>query len=181
MRGRIVKSLASGAAAVALAGVMSLASAPANAAFYHGGGFGGFHGGFGGFHGGFGGFHGGFGGFRGGFGGFRGPAMGAWRGGWARPGWGWRGGWARPGWGWRGGWARPGWGWRRGYWNNGWWWGPAIAGGLIVGSTWPYWGGGSPYYDSGYDNGYDNGCWVYRPVFNRYRHYIGQRLVNVCY
>ena len=28
--------------------------------------------------------------------------------------------------------------------------------------------------------GYDNGCWVYRRVYNRYGHYIGRSLVNVC-
>jgi len=174
MRGNVAKSLACGAAAVALAGAMTLASAPADAAFYRGGGFGGFHGGFGGFRGGAGGFHGG----------FHGPAMGAWRGGgWGHPGWGWRGGgWGHPGWGWRGGWAGRGWGWggRRWYgggWNNGWWWGPALAGGLIIGSTWPYWGG-----DYGYpDYGYDSGCWVYRRVYNRHRHYLGRQVINVCY
>jgi len=146
---RIANSLASAAAAVALAGVAALAGAPADAAFYRGGGFGGFRGGYGGFHG---------------------RAMGVWRGGgWGRPGWGGRGGWARPGWGW-GGRHRYG-----GYWNNGWWWGPALAGGLIVGGAYPYWG----YY--GYpDYGYDNGCFVYRRVYNRRHHYIGRMLVDIC-
>ena len=46
----------------------------------------------------------------------------------------------------------------------------------------PYYGYdyGYPYYGAGSSYGYDNGCWVYRRVYNRYGHYIGRSLVNVC-
>jgi hypothetical protein len=116
-----------------------------------------FHGG--GFHGG--GFHGG------GWGG------GGWRGGgWGRPGWG-GGGWGyrRAGWGWGGGWGggcwNCGWGWGWGY-DPGW----AIAAatvpiGVAIASQ-PAYGGGP-------------GCWVRRRVWTANGHYMGRRLVNVCY
>jgi hypothetical protein len=183
------KWLVSSVAAVVWSAAATLANSPADAAMGMGGfrpgGFGGFHGGmggFGGFHGpamggfrpgGFGGFHGGMGGF----GGFHGPAMGGFRPGWSA----WHGGaWGHPGWA---GWHWHGGCWNCGHWRNGWWRGPAFASGLIVGAaaTYPYWGGdyGYPYY--GYDSyGYDNGCWAYHRVYNRYGHYIGRRLVNVC-
>ena len=165
MRFSISKSLVSGVAAVVMSLAAALSSAPADAAFFHGGGFGGFHGG------GFGGFH------PGGFGG--------WHGGWGHPGWGgWRGG----GWGWRGGY------WRGGYWGGGCGWGgcgwwPGLAAGALVGAavTSPYWayGYGYPYYGYGYPYatagyGYGDSCWVQRPVYNRFGHYIGRRLINVC-
>jgi uncharacterized membrane protein len=111
------------------------------------------HGG-GGFHGG--GFHGG------GFGG-------GWHGG------GWGGGWH--GGGWRGGgWGGGGWGWRRAGWGGGWGWGYdpgwAIAAatvpiGVAIASQ-PAYGGGP-------------GCWVRRRVWTANGHYMGRRLVNVCY
>jgi hypothetical protein len=187
MRVSMPKWLVSSVAAVMWSAVATLASAPADAAM----GMGGFRpGGFGGFHGSmgsFGGFHGpAMGGFRpsggmGGFGGFHGPAMGGFR-----PGTGaWHGGaWGHHGWAGWGGRHLHGGCWNCGHWHNGWWWSPAFASGLIVGTaaTYPYWGGdyGYPYY--GYDSyGYDNGCWTYHPVYNRYGHYIGRRLVNVCY
>jgi hypothetical protein len=107
------------------------------------------------FHGG-GGFHGG--GFHGG--GFHGGGWGGgWRGGgWGRPGWG--GGCWNCGWGWGGGW---GWGW-----DPGW----AIAAatvpvGVAIASQ--------PAYDSG------PGCWVRRRVWTAGGHYLGRRLVNICY
>jgi hypothetical protein len=41
--------------------------------------------------------------------------------------------------------------------------------------------GGYPYYDSGYDNDYSyDDCTEYRPVYDRYGHYLGRRPVNVC-
>ena len=161
MRVSISKSAVAGVAAVVLSAATSLTPAPAEAAFFHGGGFGGFHGG-------------GFGGWRGG---------------------GWGGGW-RPGWGGYG---------RGGYGYGGWWW-PGFATGALLGAaaTYPYWGGyygypyygygygypyygvgygyGYPYYGAGYGYGYGNGngCLVYRRTYNRYGHYIGRRLVNVC-
>ena len=96
-----------------------------------------------------------------------------------------------------------------GYGYGGWW--PGFATGALLGAaaTYPYWGGyygypyygygyGYPYYGVGYGYGYPyaaagygygygngngngNGCWVYRRTYNRYGHYIGRRLVNVCY
>jgi hypothetical protein len=109
------------------------------------------------FHGG-GGFHGG--GFHGG--GFRGGGWGGgWRGGgWGRPGWGGGWGYRRAGWGWGGGW---GWGW-----DPGW----AIAAatvpvGVAIASQ-PAYGDGP-------------GCWVRRRVWTGGGHYLGRRLVNICY
>jgi hypothetical protein len=143
-------------AAVAALGMVMAAtiSTPAEAQF-HGGGF---HGG--GFHGG--GFHGG--GWGGGWHG------GGWRGGgWGRPGWGGGWGWGRAGWGggcWNcGGWGWGGWGWG---WDPGW----AIAAaavpvGVAIASQ-PAYGG-------------DPGCWVRRRVWTANGHYMGRRLVNVCY
>jgi len=116
-------------------------------------------------HGGFG---GGFGGFHGGMGGFRG---GGWGGGWHG------GGWRNAGWGY-GGWNGCRWG---GCGYNGWGWGLATGALLGAAATYPYYGYGYgyPYYGASY--GYDNGCWVYRRTYNRHGHYIGRRLVNVCY
>ena len=119
-----------------------------------------------GFHGG--GFHGG--GWGGG--GWRG---GGWGGGWGRPGWGGGWGYRRAGWGWGGGWGggcwNCGWGW-----GGGWGWGYdpgwAIAAatvpiGVAIASQ-PAYGGGP-------------GCWVRRRVWTANGHYMGRRLVNVCY
>jgi hypothetical protein len=115
-----------------------------------------FHGG-GGFHGG--GFHGG--GFHGG----------GWGGGWH--GGGRRGG--GGGWGWR----RAGWGggcWNCGVWRGGWGWGwdpgwaiaaAAVPVGVAIASQ-PVYGDGP-------------GCWVRRRVWTANGHYMGRRLVNVCY
>jgi len=189
MRVSMSKTVIAHLAAVIVSAVVGGATGPAQAAFFHGGGFGGFHGGgFGGFHsGGFGGFHspgmgmgafrpGGFGAFHPGFNGFR-------------PGF---NGFHSPGFvngrfvdrnffinrnvfiGGHGGcWGR--------WCGSGWWW-PGFASGAIIGAAATY-----PYYDYGYGYpdyagyGYDNGCWVYRPSYNRYGRYIGRRLVNVCY
>jgi hypothetical protein len=159
MRVSISKSAVAGVAAVVLSAATSLTPAPAEAAFFHGGGFGGFHGG--------------------GFGGFHGGGFGGWRG----------GGW--------GGYGRGGYGYGA-YGYGGWWW-PGFATGALLGAaaTYPYWGGyygypyygygyGYPYYGAGYGYGYGygygngNGCLVYRRTYNRYGHYIGRRLVNVC-
>src|SRR5271154_2083073 len=106
--------------------------------------------------------HGG-GGFHGG--GFHG---GGWRGGgWGRPGWGGGWGWRRAGWG-------PGWG--GGCWNCGWGWGwdpgwaiaaATVPVGLAIASQ-PAYGG-------------DPGCWVRRRVWTAGGHYLGRRLVNMCY
>jgi hypothetical protein len=164
------KSVVARLAAVFVSAVVGVTTGPAQAAFFHGGGFGGFHGGgFGGFHspgmgmgafrpGGFGAFHPGFNGFRPGFNGRfansnffinRNVFIGGHGGCWGR----WCG--------------------------SGWWW-PGFASGAIIGAAATY-----PYYDYGYGYpdyaGYDNGCWVYRPSYNRYGRYIGRRLVNVCY
>jgi hypothetical protein len=90
-------------------------------------------------------------------------------GGWHGGGWG--GGWHGGGWG-RGAW-HPGY-WRGGYWYNGWW-GPAIAAGVLTGAaiaSYPYWGGGY-----GYGEG---GCWQYRPTYDGYGNFLGQRYVNLC-
>jgi hypothetical protein len=98
-------------------------------------------------------FHGG-GGFHGG----------GWGGGWH--GGGWRGGgWGRPGWGGGWGYRRAGWGWD---WDPGW----AIAAatvpvGVAIASQ-PAYGDGP-------------GCWVRRRVWTANGHYMGRRLVNVCY
>jgi hypothetical protein len=41
--------------------------------------------------------------------------------------------------------------------------------------------GGYPYYDNSYDNDYSyDDCTEYRPVYDRYGHYLGRRPVNVC-
>ncbi len=103
-------------------------------------------------------------------------AAGEWHGG----GGGWHGGgWHGGGWH-GGGWHAGGWHggrtWHNGYWNGGhWyggWWGPAVAAGLAAGAiaTYPYWGG----------YGYNNGCWAYRPIYDAYGRYLGQRYVNIC-
>lgn len=105
----------------------------------------------------------------GGFGG--GWRGGGWGGGWGRPGWGGGWGWRRAGWGggwggcWNCGWGWGGWGW--GY-DPGW----AIAAatvpiGVAIASQ-PAYGGGP-------------GCWVRRRVWTAGGHYLGRRLVNICY
>src|ERR1700733_974416 len=101
--------------------------------------------------------HGG-GGFHGG--GFHG---GGWGGGWH--GGGWRGG----GWGWR----RAGWG---GGWGGGWGWGwdPGWA---IAAATVPV--GVAIASQPAYGDG--PGCWVRRRVWTGGGHYLGRRLVNICY
>ena len=151
MRVSIKNTVVAAIAALGMATAIASMPTPAEAQWHGGGGF---HGG--GFHGG--GFHGG--GWGGGWHG------GGWRGGgwgWRRAGWGggWGGGcWNCSGWGWGGGW---GWGW-----DPGW----AIAAatvpvGVAIASQ-PAYGG-------------DPGCWVRRRVWTANGHYMGRRLVNVCY
>ena len=82
--------------------------------------------------------------------------------------------WRRLGGGWAGGRV-----WHGGYWNNGiWyngWWGPAVAAGLLTGaviasnSGWGY---------GGYGGG--DGCWQFRPTYDGYGNFLGQRWVNLC-
>lgn len=88
MRNGLAKTALSALVGIGLA--TAVATAPAEAQYFHGGG--GWHGGGGGWHGGGwgGGWHGGYwnGGWRGGY----------WGGGY--PGWGWGGGWGYPWWGW---------------------------------------------------------------------------------
>jgi hypothetical protein len=112
-------------------------------------------------------FHGG--GFHGG--GFHG---GGWGGGWRGGGWGYR----RAGWGWGGGWGG-------GCWNCGWGWGLATGALLGAAATYPYYGYGygDPYYGAGYGYGSGDGpgCWVRRRVWTGGGHYLGRRLVNICY
>jgi hypothetical protein len=116
----------------------------------------------GGFHGG--GFHGG------GWGG-------GWRGGgWGRPGWGGGWGWRRAGWG-------PGWGWGGGWggcWNCGWGWGWGYdPGWAIAAATVPV---GVAIAANAAQPGYGGpGCWVRRRVWTAGGHYLGRRLVNICY
>jgi len=110
-------------------------------------------------------------------GGFRG---GGWGGGWHGGGWGggWHGGWGRPGWGGGGwGWRRAGWGggWG-GCWNCGWGWGLATGALLGAAATYPYYG--DVYRDAYYGG---PGCWVRRRVWTANGHYLGRRLVNICY
>jgi hypothetical protein len=152
MRISIRKTMVAAIAALGMAAAIASMPTPAEAQWHGGGGF---HGG--GFHGG--GFHGG--GWGGGWHG------GGWRGGgWGRPGWGGGWGWRRAGWGgcWNCGWGG-GWGWG---WDPGW----AIAAatvpvGVAIASQ-PAYGG-------------DPGCWVRRRVWTANGHYLGRRLVNVCY
>jgi len=154
MRKSIMKSIVAGLAAIVLSA--AVASLPADAGIWHGGGGGGWHGG--GWHGG-----GWNGGWRGGAwnGGWRGGYWnGGWRGGYWGPGWGWGSGWG-PGWGYAG-WDCPGWGWGGGC---GW----GAPGVVFV-------GGGV----SGPDNG---ACWVRRRVWTGPHgtgQYLGRRLVNIC-
>ena len=168
MRVSIRKTVVAAVAALGMATAVATISTPAEAQ-WHGGG-GGFHGG--GFHGG--GFGGG--GFRGGGWGGGGWHGGGWRGGgWGRPGWGGGGGaggaraGAAAGGGWGGGCWNCGWGWGGGWgWDPGW----AIAAatvpiGVAIASQ-PAYGGGP-------------GCWVRRRVWTANGHYMGRRLVNVCY
>jgi hypothetical protein len=156
MRVSIKKTVVAAVAALGMATVVASMPTPA-AAQWHGGG--GFHGG--GFHGG-----GWGGGWRGG--GWGGGWRGGWGGGWGyrRAGWGWGPGWGG-GWGgcWNCGWGWGGWGW--GY-DPGW----AIAAatvpiGVAIASQ-PAYGGGP-------------GCWVRRRVWTAGGHYLGRRLVNICY
>jgi hypothetical protein len=140
------------AAVAALGMATAVVSTPTPAeAQWHGG----FHGG--GFHGG--GFHGGWGG--------------GWRGGWARPGWGGGWGWRRAGWGWG-----PGWGWGGGCWNCGWGWG-YDPGWAIAAATVPIGVAIAANSAPGYYGG--PGCWVRRRVWTAGGHYLGRRLVNICY
>jgi hypothetical protein len=162
MRDSIRKTVVAAIAALGMAAAAATISTPAQAQWHGGGGF---HGG--GFHGG--GWGGG--GWRGGGwhgGGWRG---GGWHGGWGGGGWGWRrAGWG-PGWGggWGGGCWNCGWGWGGGWgWDPGW----AIAAatvpiGVAIASQ-PAYGGGP-------------GCWVRRRVWTEHGHYLGRRLVNICY
>ncbi|HEY1453499.1 MAG TPA: hypothetical protein VGF57_08560 [Roseiarcus sp.] len=162
----ISRTIVAGLAALAMSAAVVLPSTPASA----GGGFRMGGGGFGG------GWHGG-GGWGGG--GFRGGGWGG--GGWHGGGWGgggWRGvGWRGAGWGggWRGGWAG-GRVWHGGYWNNGiWyngWWGPAVAAGLLTGAVIAS--------NSGWGYGGGDGCWQFRPTYDGYGNFLGQRWVNLC-
>ena len=153
MQNFIRKTVVAAIAALGLTGAVAAASTPAVAQWH-----GGFHGG--GFHGGGwgGGWHGG------GWGG-------GWHGGWAGgPGWGWRrAGW-RPGWG-------GGWGWGGGCWNCGWGWGwdPGWA---IAAATVPV--GVAIAANAAQPYGGPN-CWVRRRVWTAGGHYLGRRLVNLCY
>jgi hypothetical protein len=76
------------------------------------------------------------------------------------------------------GWRRAGWGggWRGGCWNCGWGWGwdpgwaiaaAAVPVGVAIASQ-PAYGDGP-------------GCWVRRRVWTGGGHYLGRRLVNICY
>ena len=167
MRVSIKKTVVAAIAALGIA--TAVASTPAQAQWHGGGGF---HGG--GFHGG--GFHGG--GFGGGFhgGGWHGGGWGGgWHGGWGRPGWGGGGwGWRRAGW--NGGWGG---GWGGGCWNCGWGWGydpgwaiaaTALPLGVAIAAN-----AAQPAY------GGDPHCWVRRRVWTARGHYLGRRLVNLCY
>jgi len=163
MRNSITKTVLAAIAALGMAAAVATVSTPAQAQWH-----GGFHGG--GFHGG---------GFGGGFhGGWHGGGWGGgWHGGWGRPGWGGGWGWRRAGWGWG-----PGWGWGGGCWNCGWGWGwdPgwAIAAATVpVGVAIAANAAAQPYY------GYGGGarCWVRRRVWTAGGHYLGRRLVNMCY
>jgi hypothetical protein len=164
----ISKAIVAGLAALAMAAAVVLPSTPASA----GGGFRMGGGGFGGgFHGGGGGWHGG------GWGGGGGWHGGGWNGGGWRGG-GWNGGWRGVGWrggGWNGGWAG-GRVWHGGYWNNGiWyngWWGPAVAAGLLTGAVIAS--------NSGWGYGGGDGCWQFRPTYDGFGNFVGQRWVNLC-
>jgi hypothetical protein len=157
MGNSIKKTVVAAVAALGMAMAAATISTPAEAQFHGGGGF---HGG--GFHGG--GFHGG------GWGG------GGWRGGgWGRPGWGGGWGYRRAGWGWGGGWGggcwNCGWGWGGGW---GWGWDPGWA---IAAATVPV--GVAIASQPAYGDG--PGCWVRRRVWTAGGHYLGRRLVNICY
>ncbi len=140
-------------AVAALAGVglaAAVATTPAEAASWHGGGWGG------GWHGGGwgGGWHGG------GWGGA----------GWGGGGWGWRGaGWRGGGWGWGGGWGNPYWGggWGGG-WGYPWWgWGPPV----VVAGAYPY------YAQPGDGCWVTRRVWSQPGGRGRY---LGRHLVNIC-
>ena len=155
MRVSIRKTVVAAVAALGMATAVATISTPAEAQFHGGGGF---HGS--GFHGG--GFHGG------GWGG------GGWGGGWRGGGWG--GGWRGGSWGYR----RAGWGWGSGWWNcgwgrgGGWGWDPGWA---IAAATVPV--GVAIASQRAYGDG--PGCWVRRRVWTGGGHYLGRRLVNICY
>jgi hypothetical protein len=156
MGNSIRKTVVAAVAALGMATAVATISTPAEAQFHGGGGF---HGG--GFHGG---------GFRGGGWG------GGWRGGgWGRPGWGGGWGYRRAGWGWGGGWGggcwNCGWGWGGGW---GWDWDPGWA---IAAATVPV--GVAIASQPAYGDG--PGCWVRRRVWTGGGHYLGRRLVNICY
>jgi hypothetical protein len=152
MLSSIKKTVVAAVAALGMAAAVVSTPTPA-AAQWHGGGF----------HGG--GFHGGWGG--------------GWRGGWGRPGWGGGWGWRRAGWGWG-----PGWGWGGGWggcWNCGWGWGwgydpgwaiaaAAVPVGVAIAAN-----SAQPAYAGG------PGCWSRRRVWTAGGHYLGRRLVNICY
>jgi hypothetical protein len=86
--------------------------------------------------------------------------------------------------------------WGGGHWGGGGWrggWGPGLglgivgglAAGAIIASQAPYYGGyygGYPYgYGyGGYPYGY-GGCVRYRPIYDQWGNYLGQRAVNACY
>jgi hypothetical protein len=153
MRNSIKRTMLAAVAALGMATVVASTPTPAEAQWR-----GGLHGGGWG-----GGWHGG------GWGG-------GWHGGWARPGWG--GGWRRAGWGWGPGWG--GWGWG-GCWNCGWGWGWGYdPGWAIAAATVPVGvaiaaNAAQPAYSG------DPGCWVRRRVWTAGGHYLGRRLVNICY
>ena len=108
---------------------------------------------------------------------------GGWGGGWHGGGWGggWRGGWAGgPAWGWRrAGWGPGwggGWGWGGGCWNCGWGWDPGWA---IAAATVPV---GVAIAANAAQPSYGGpGCWVRRRVWTAGGHYLGRRLINLCY
>ena len=95
----------------------------------------------------------------------------------------WHGGGGWHGGGWGGGWRGGGWGWGGGCWNCGWGWGLATGALLGAAATYPYYGYGYgyPYYGAGYGYGGGPGCWVRRRVWTAGGHYLGRRLVNICY
>jgi uncharacterized membrane protein len=83
----------------------------------------------------------------------------------------WHGGGGWHGGGWHGGgWHGGGWhggGWHGGWYGGGGWWGPAIVGGLAAGALLA-----APYYAGS--------CTGYRPIYDGYGNYLGQRAVNIC-
>jgi hypothetical protein len=92
----------------------------------------------------------------------------------ARHGGGWRGNgaWGNAGWH---GYGYRGYGWRGGYGNYGWGY-PAAAFGLGLLGAYGAYGGYNAYYN-GY---YANDCTQYRPVYDRWGHYLGRQAIYVC-